>query len=266
VKGFFGGFRSSVDNDGTGALQYWKDWADTNLPLLQTLFNNIIGAIQRLWEIFGPAIQAITDTAFGNIWTVIDTTMRNIGDAITLALQLLTGDFEGAKGTLEDIIQRTWDAIYGIFSNTLDTIRDLITNIDWWGMGSAIIDGIADGIRGAAGRIAEAAESAARRAYNAAKSWLGIHSPSKRFEELGEYSGEGWSVGFDGFISSAAARIDSSLAGVMSDLSPTPAGAGSVSGLGPVSITINLTGNATYENGRLVGRGVLDELRAQGAL
>lgn len=262
VKGYLSGFKSSVDTDGNGPLKFWKEWADTNLPLVQTLFSNVLGAIQGLWEIFGPAIQLIADTTFGTIFTLIDTAMRNIGDVITLALQLLTGDFEGAKTTLEGIVQRTWDAIYGIFSNTLETIKTLITSVDWGELGSNIIEGISNGISNAAGKIAEAAKKAAKSAYEAAKSWLGISSPSKKTEDdIGKPFAEGIGVGIEKQIRGLTGNVNLGLGGLMSGIQ-TPA----LAGAGAMNITVNVSGdNATYEGGRAVGRGIMDEMRRRGA-
>jgi phage-related protein len=246
-------------------MQYWQDWLNTNMPMIEAIFNNVLGAIQRLWEIFGPAIELIVGTAFNNIWIAIDTVMRTIGDLITLALQLLTGDFEGAKATLEGIVQRTWDAISTIFSNSLGMIRQLISNINWYGIGTAIINGIADGIEAGAYYIVNAAERAAYNALQAAKQWLGIGSPSKvAAADIGEPFAEGIGIGAMRGLRDLAGKVDAGLASVMGDISapqPIMAGAG---GRAPITINITLNGSATYEDGRAVGAGVSDELRARG--
>ena len=74
-------------------------------------------------------------------------------------------------------------------------------NFNWLGLGADIIKGIARGIAGAVGSIVNAAVSAARSAFNAAKRFLGIHSPSTLFrDEIGENMALGMGVGFENNI------------------------------------------------------------------
>lgn len=64
--------------------------------------------------------------------------------------------------------------------------------------GFRIAQGLASGIRSAASSAASAAASMARNAYNAAKSALGIRSPSKVFQELGNFVASGFALGIVG--------------------------------------------------------------------
>ncbi len=263
VNGLWSQFGSAIDEDAIGPLEYWQDWADKNLPMVETLFNNILTAIQGFWALFGDDIMHIVGNTFNSAWTIIDTVMRNIGDIITLALQLLTGDFEGAEQTLLGIINRTWEAVQTVIGNQLDNIKTAITSIDWGEMGNAIIEGIADGISNGAQYIIDAAENAAQSAYDAAKSWLGISSPSKvAAEGIGEPFAEGVGVGALRGLRSLAGQIDAGLASVMGDITaPQVATAGAGGG---ITLNIYLQGGATYEDGRAVGQGIDDELRARG--
>lgn len=59
-------------------------------------------------------------------------------------------------------------------------------------VGNAMISGMVSGLMSGQGRVVAAAKQLALSAYNAAKSALGIKSPSRLFAELGEYSGEGY--------------------------------------------------------------------------
>ena len=261
VKDLFSGLRTSVDDNATGPLAYWKTWVDTNLPLVQTLIQNVLGTIQQLWQIFGPAIELIASTSFNNILLLIDTVMRTIGDLITLTLQVLTGDWEGAWGTMEGIVTRIWDTIRTVVGNQLGLLKDLILQIDWAELGRNIIQGIANGISSAASTIANAARRAAEDALKAAKNFLGIRSPSTKAEkEIGEPFGEGIGKGIEGKIQGLAGNVSLSLGGLMSSIQQPAASA-----TNGMTLNIYLSGdNATYESGRAVSRGVLDELRKRG--
>lgn len=56
-------------------------------------------------------------------------------------------------------------------------------NANWTGVGGNIISGIIKGFTGGIGKITEAAKNVAKNALNAAKNALGIHSPSRVFEQ-----------------------------------------------------------------------------------
>lgn len=59
-------------------------------------------------------------------------------------------------------------------------------------IGTSICDGIANGIENGSSRVSAAARTMAQAAYNAAKSTLGIHSPSTKFAYLADMSMEGY--------------------------------------------------------------------------
>jgi len=85
-------------------------------------------------------------------------------------------------------------AISGAFGAALDYLR----TIDWLMIGANMIMGLVSGITGSAGKVIEAISGAVGGAVTAAKRMLGIASPSKVFEGIGDYSGEGLVQGLEG--------------------------------------------------------------------
>lgn len=80
-------------------------------------------------------------------------------------------------------------------------------------LGSAILSGLTGGLSDGAWRVASMAAGVARRALAAAKSALGISSPSKEFYKIGGWSTEGMADGFrktSGVVESAAAKVGTS--------------------------------------------------------
>ncbi|ADD43884.1 phage tail protein [Stackebrandtia nassauensis] len=67
-------------------------------------------------------------------------------------------------------------------------------------IGKNIVSGIVRGIKQAAGRIKDAAVGAAKSAYEGAKDFLGINSPSRLMAWLGSQMGAGVEVGLDGSV------------------------------------------------------------------
>lgn len=64
-------------------------------------------------------------------------------------------------------------------------------------IGSNIVQGLVNGVTGAAGKLINAVKGAVNNAINAAKNLLGIHSPSRVFRKIGQYTMQGAALGVD---------------------------------------------------------------------
>ena len=85
-------------------------------------------------------------------------------------------------------------ALKAIGTNALAAFR----GIDWRKLGVDVISGIAKGITSSAGAIVTAAKNAAKKALDAAKNFLGIHSPSTVFrDQVGKNMALGMGLGFE---------------------------------------------------------------------
>lgn len=76
--------------------------------------------------------------------------------------------------------------------NGLASIPDKVISI-----GSNIIQGMVKGVTSAAGRLIDSVKGAVNDAINAAKNLLGIHSPSRVFRKIGQYTMQGAALGVD---------------------------------------------------------------------
>lgn len=90
-------------------------------------------------------------------------------------------------------------------------IWDTITNTDWLSLGANIIKGIIDGITSQTSALFDTLTGLAKKALDAAKNVLGIHSPSAVFkDEIGQYIDLGIAEGIDDYanpIQSAMGRL-----------------------------------------------------------
>jgi phage-related protein len=76
--------------------------------------------------------------------------------------------------------------------NGLASIPGRVTSI-----GSNIIQGLVNGVTGAAGKLIDAVKGAVGNAIEGAKNLLGIHSPSRVFRKIGQYTMQGAALGVD---------------------------------------------------------------------
>lgn len=116
------------------------------------------------------------------------------------AWNLLKGEFLGVVSAVQQGIQQ----LVANFTNMVSNVRSAFARGDWVGVGRSIIYGIASGVSSAVYTLVNAAVYAARAAYNAARSALGIRSPSTLFMEIGKFSMEGMAKGIESFAGIAA--------------------------------------------------------------
>jgi hypothetical protein len=90
------------------------------------------------------------------------------------------------------------------FCNGLaDTIRNQTPELmsSFGNLGRAMIDGVVNGLKNNISKAVDKVKDIGKSMLNGLKKILGIHSPSKKFRELGEYSGEGLILGLKGMTS-----------------------------------------------------------------
>lgn len=95
--------------------------------------------------------------------------------------------------------------------NGLASIPGQVTSI-----GSNIIQGMVNGVTGAAGRLIDSVKGAVGDAINAAKNLLGIHSPSRVFREIGQYTMQGAALGVDDDADVLLRSTDNAMRGMIS--------------------------------------------------
>lgn len=99
-------------------------------------------------------------------------------------------------------------------SNLIDgltSIPDKVTSI-----GSNIIQGMVNGVTSAAGRLIDSVKGAVDDAINAAKNLLGIHSPSRVFRKIGQYTMQGAALGVDDDADVLLRSTDNAMRGMIS--------------------------------------------------
>lgn len=92
-------------------------------------------------------------------------------------------------------------------------------------IGANIIQGLVDGVTGAAGKLIKAVKGAVGDAIEGAKNLLGIHSPSRVFRKIGQYTMQGAALGVDDDAYLLSKSTDNAMRGMIStarDIKYTP--------------------------------------------
>lgn len=174
------------------------------VKLIYTIISGIISAVPALIQNFPQIFQAILAVWSALNWldlgknvitwikngvntlkTQIPNTIKDIGKR---AIEFFKGVNWSTAGS--QAIQFITSAIRGLASlipNALKAIGhtavSAFKSINWLDLGANIIRGIVTGISSNVGAIVDAAKNAAKRAFDAAKDFLGIKSPSRLFRD-----------------------------------------------------------------------------------
>jgi phage-related protein len=151
-----------------------------NLPSILSGGIHMVGSIAQgilnnLPAIVGSAASIIARL----LATLLQNAPRLLQQGVTLIGQLAMGIIRAIPKVVATVPQ--------IFSKVFSAFR----GINWGSIGSNIIDGIKKGITNGASKLVEAAKNMAKKAFDAAKNFLGIKSPSKKFEWIADMSVEG---------------------------------------------------------------------------
>ncbi|HRJ44240.1 MAG TPA: phage tail tape measure protein, partial [Caldilineaceae bacterium] len=173
VAGVLSGVLGPSLGNAQGTFAWVTDWVRDNLPLMRKTVETVVGAITQFWDANGERIMAIVRGFMSVVAKIFDTYLKNAFDVVKVIMQLITGDFEGAGETLRGIAERTFRAIFEIIGTYLEMVKSAISGIDWGALGRSIVEGIANGLRGAGGLLVEAAKGAAQGALDGVKGLLG---------------------------------------------------------------------------------------------
>lgn len=198
------------------ALPMVMDWVATLLEAAQT------GGIEAAWEAAQGILTGLVDSLLENLPMMLDVGLNlldgllngmadNSGRVIEVITQVLMILIQAIVSHLPQllhtgvelisaIIQGLAQAAPQLFGLALQLIGELISYFfhgDWITIGWEICHGIAEGIRQMWDGLVQQVQDAVSTLWNAAKSALGIASPSKKFKYLAEMSVEGMEEGFE---------------------------------------------------------------------
>lgn len=177
--------------------------------LLKAGLDMIVSLVEGLWNNRGLLLQNAGQIfmAFLNIFSL--SKLASLGKSL---MNNLVGGIKSLAGTVKNsganILTNLVNGIKSLATHPITTMKNILTNaakavtgINWSSIGKNVITGIANGLKASAGAIVNAAKDAARKALDAAKDFLGIHSPSTVFrDQVGKYMALGIGVGFKRYI------------------------------------------------------------------
>lgn len=217
------------------------------IGIVVALIAGLIAAIVYLWNTNEDFRNAVIEI-FGAIEDFISAAVDAIVSSFTVKIPALVSN-------VLRWFQQIPDGIKKIFSTAAD-------------IGKGLVDGIWQGISDGWNWLIEKVQDLARDLLNAAKSVLGIHSPSTEFAYIGEMSAEGMMVGFDDAdpVGAIKSSIAGSLGNIQTNVSAMDSGKNSIvsSALSSIANGASYAGDLVFKIGETeVARTLLNPLLSE---
>lgn len=232
---------------------------DAAIAIIVALAEGLIDALPKLLEKAPVIIQKLVEAIVRNVPKLLKAAVEIIKKLATGLIENLPKIGEAAGQIVGTVV----NGIIGLWSNLLSVGGDIVRGIwegisgmfDWlWGNVTGFFGGLVDGIKG----------------------FLGIHSPSKVFAEIGGYMAEGLGAGFEDEMADVAKQVQDATDMVIPDASVAvnssggyANGDGTVYTFAPGSIVFNLDGSKSamelyQEFKRLLTRDINAQALARG--
>ncbi|MBR0441125.1 MAG: hypothetical protein IJK25_04220 [Firmicutes bacterium] len=179
LSGSFGAMQAAAKNF-MGSLVLGEDIQPALSELINSavtfLFDNLLPAVGNILISLPDALGEFLD---GGIDTLIDKVVQFITD---YAPELIKGGIELMSKLIVGLLEAIPDLVAAI-PDIVEAIFKAFAEVDWGEIGKSIIQGIGDALIDGIGSLAEAAKKLGNSLLNSVKGVLGIHSPSKVFQD-----------------------------------------------------------------------------------
>lgn len=181
-----------------------------NMPAMFEAAGQLFGMITQAIETYGPQILA----ALGRLLvTLIFTLIENIPNMLSAAGLLFMAIVTAIGEALPQVLDTA--------GQMLSDLWDKISSFDLASAGADLVQGLINGIGGAIGGVADALIGGLQSAVDSALSFLGIASPSKLFDWVGQMSMEGLAGGIEDTAAKAEKATEKAVKGVYGSASGT---------------------------------------------
>jgi tape measure domain-containing protein len=160
----------------------------------------LLRMLTMLLQKLAQYVPKMVDAGMRLIIGILNGIGQNIGKMVDAATKVVVNFINGIARNLPKVIDAGVKLIIAFVNGVANAIRNNTDQMNAAGrnLASAIVEGMIKGISSGIGAIKDAAMRVASAALDGAKDFLGIHSPSKEFEKVGNYVNDGFRKGLDG--------------------------------------------------------------------
>lgn len=227
----------------TNGPQILEQLGQLLMQLAQYIIANVPNILNAAMQFFGMILQGIATNAPTIIATLLNLLGQLVAQVISWAGQMLSNAINAGAQFLSGLMGQLGQLPGQIISFFDAIITNVLTWVSQMGqqaanaatqfannlinglasipgqvasIGSNIIQGMVNGVMSAAGRLIDSVKGAVDDAINAAKNLLGIHSPSRVFRKIGQYTMQGAALGVDDDADVLLRSTDNAMRGMIS--------------------------------------------------
>lgn len=168
--------------------------------------------VALLIAVLTNAVPKLAEAGYKILIGVLKAIRDNIRKVVDVALEIVAEFIKGLGDGLPKVLDAGAKFIIKFINGLADTIRNNSEEMGKAGgnLATAIIEGMAKGLLNGASTITNAAKNVAKNALKSAMNVLGISSPSKEFEWIGQMSDEGMAKGLTKYskvVNKSAAEV-----------------------------------------------------------
>lgn len=227
----------------TNGPQILEQLGQLLMQLAQYIIANVPNILNAAMQFFGMILQGIATISPTIIAALLNLLGQLVAQVISWAGQMLSNAINAGAQFLSGLMGQlgqlpgqiisffggiianvlTWASQMGqqaanaasqFASNLINGLASIPGRVA--SIGSNIIQGMVNGVTGAAGRLIDSVKGAVGDAINAAKNLLGIHSPSRVFRKIGQYTMQGAALGVDDDADVLLKSTDNAMRGMIS--------------------------------------------------
>lgn len=201
----------------------------TAMNVINAIITTVLAAVQGDWDGVWAGIGNVITSVWNGIKANVSAGINAVSGVISSVMGSISAYWTGVWNTVKGLVGSAWNGITSSVSNGINNVMNTVKGIggkikgafngagNWLlDAGKNIIMGLVNGIKDAIGAAVNAAKSAASNVVDAAKSALGIHSPSRVFrDEVGKMIPAGLGKGVEANMSLAVNPVQRMVADIM---------------------------------------------------
>lgn len=209
VQAQFQTWGTAIQNIINAVFPFIQTVVTTVMNIINGIITTVLAALQGNWNGVWTGIQNIATRVWNGIQNIVSAGVNAVSNVVSSVMNVLSNTWSGVWNTVKNLASNAWNGITNTVRNGVNAVANTVSGIggkikgafsnagSWLlSAGNNIIQGLINGIKGAIGNAVAAVKGAASSIVNAAKSALGIHSPSRVFrDEVGKMIPAGLGVG-----------------------------------------------------------------------
>lgn len=164
-------------------LDYLPEFFEASTDMTFALIDGLMEALPKIGASAGKIVSVILSALIEHLPEILIM-------GVQMQIEFATGIVKAIPKVLSAIVETIFALLY--------EAQSYIESINWGELGLNIINGIKDGILGAAGNLVSAVTDVGSQAVNGIKNFFGIASPSKLMrDEIGKFIPQGLALGIE---------------------------------------------------------------------